>query len=256
VSPSDDELLRRYRVLHPHPKGVRYRGIKLSVVEAHLRAGTEFGLEWRRRQIAQMGDISHFMKIVKQQLTAWFNRRHSRTGTPWGGRFKNTLVEEDSGALLSIGTYIDLNPVRAGLVRDPKDYRFSGYAEAVAGDHRAREGIRRIAGMATWKQANTEYRKLLYAIAVKPRTKGRSLPIEEFEKIVRQDGKIPLADALRCRVRRFTDSVVFGTTEFVARHLADFQRANKRKRRGDPCPMPPVKGWEKLATLRGLRRNS
>jgi REP element-mobilizing transposase RayT len=252
--PGDEELLRRFRVLNPHPKGVRYRGIRLEVIEAHLKANSEFGVEWRRKQIAQMGDISHFMKIVKQRLTVWFNHRHRRTGSPWGGRFKNTLVEQNSNALLSMATYIDLNPVRAKLVNDPKDYRYCGYAEAVAGNLRARDGIMHVTGLKTWDQASAEYRKLLYAIAVKPRKKGRWLPIEDFEKIVKQDGKIPLADALRCRIRRFSDSVVFGTTEFVAKHLVGYDLVNHRKRRGKPCPMPHVSGCEHLATLRRLRR--
>ncbi|MEZ5431159.1 MAG: hypothetical protein R3F31_08270 [Verrucomicrobiales bacterium] len=44
-------------------------------------------------------------------------------------------------ALLTMAAYIDLNPVRAGMVDDPKDYRWCGYAEAVAGGRRARRGL-------------------------------------------------------------------------------------------------------------------
>ena len=41
-----------------------------------------------------------------------------------------------------MASYIDLNPVRAGIVKDPADYRWSGYGEAVAGKKAAREGLR------------------------------------------------------------------------------------------------------------------
>ena len=43
-----------------------------------------------------------------------------------------------------MAAYIDLNPVRAGMVDDPKDYRWCSYAEAVAGKKRSREGLQRV----------------------------------------------------------------------------------------------------------------
>jgi hypothetical protein len=52
-------------------------------------------------------------------------------GTLWEGRFKSVLVEGTGQTLSTMAAYIDLNPVRAGIVKDPADYRWSGYAEAV-----------------------------------------------------------------------------------------------------------------------------
>lgn len=224
------------------------------MIEAHLRANTEYGINWRRQQLAQMGDISQFMKIVKQRFTAWFNRVHRRTGTIWGGRFKSVLVEGKPGALLSIATYIDLNPVRAGIVRDPKDYPFSGYGEAVAGNRAARQGITQLVEAAGWAQAQAEYRKLLYAVGTRPRPGTRTIALEEFEQVAARGGKLTLAEALRCRIRRFTDSVVLGGWEFVAGHLATFIRQNNRRRQSEPKPLPPVTDWGGLTTLRGLRQ--
>jgi hypothetical protein len=253
TAPDDEELLRRYRILNPKAGGSKYRSMRLEVIAAHLRANTEFGVEWRRKQLAQMGDISKFMKIVKERFTVWYNKRHDRSGTIWGGRFKSLLVERDSGALLAMSTYVDANPVRAGRVRDPKDYSHSGYAAAVAGEKAARQGIMKITAIGNWGAAQAEYRKLLYAIMTKPRTRGCVLPIEEFHRVVAQGGNIPLADALGCRIRRFTDSLAFGSREWIEKLLVGFQVANRRKRSGEPRPMPPVSGWEDLATLRGLR---
>ena len=51
------------------------------------------------------------------------------------------LVEGNEGALLNMAVYIDLNPVRAGMVDKPEDYRFCGYAEALAGNRLARQGL-------------------------------------------------------------------------------------------------------------------
>jgi hypothetical protein len=72
------------------------------------------------------------MKVLKQRFSVWYNRSHERFGTLWAERFKSVLVEGKGNALQTVAAYIDLNPVRAGLVEDPKDYRFCGYAEAVA----------------------------------------------------------------------------------------------------------------------------
>ena len=59
-------------------------------------------------------------------------------------RFKSVLVEGKGNPLQTMAAYIDLNPVRAGLVGDPKDYRFCGYAEAVAGNRLAKAGLVRV----------------------------------------------------------------------------------------------------------------
>lgn len=91
--------------------------------------------------LRRMGDISVFMKELKQGFSRWYNQRHQRYGTLWAERFKSLLVEDQPGVVGTVAAYIDLNAVRAGLVSDPKDYRFCGYAEAVAGGALAREGL-------------------------------------------------------------------------------------------------------------------
>ncbi len=94
----------------------------------------------RERWFARMWDISRFMKVLKQRFTQWFNGRHNRRGTLWEDRFKSVLVEGKGQALKTIAAYIDLNPVRAKICEDPKEYRWCSYAEAVAGGKLAKEG--------------------------------------------------------------------------------------------------------------------
>lgn len=77
----------------------------------------------RRRLLARMHDVSEYMKIVKQRFCVWYNRSHQRRGTLWTERFKRVLVEGQGNPLQTMAAYIDLNPVRAGLLEDPKDYR-------------------------------------------------------------------------------------------------------------------------------------
>ena len=54
------------------------------------------------------------------------------------------MLVENGYAARTMAAYIDLNPLRAGMVGDPKDYRWSGYAEAVAGGKLARNGMMRV----------------------------------------------------------------------------------------------------------------
>ena len=60
-------------------------------------------------------------------------------------RFKSVLVE-DGEALRTMALYIDLNPVRAGLVKEPADYRWSGYGAAAGGSKAEQAGLCAVAG--------------------------------------------------------------------------------------------------------------
>lgn len=186
----DVELLRRIARLH--------RARRVAEVTAILtgpdvvRAETE-----RARWHAQMHDVSAFMKALKQRFSIWFNRTHSRVGTLWEGRFRSVLVEggADSRALRTVAAYIDLNPVRAGMVDDPARYRWCGYAEAVAGEREAREGLIEVFGEPTWADAARTYRSLLQG----------SLPATAGSE----------TSALTQRIRPFTEGLVIGSPVYV-----------------------------------------
>lgn len=70
--------------------------------------------------------ISRLMQSVGRKFVRMINARHHRTGTLWEGRYKATLVDSNE-YLLACYRYIELNPVRAGLVVDPGDYVWSSY---------------------------------------------------------------------------------------------------------------------------------
>ncbi|NND00054.1 MAG: transposase [Gammaproteobacteria bacterium] len=76
--------------------------------------------------------ISKVMQSVGRSYVQYFNRKQKRTGTLWEGRFKAALVDSER-YLLTCYRYIELNPVRAGLVDTPDQYRWSSYASNVQG---------------------------------------------------------------------------------------------------------------------------
>ena len=79
-------------------------------------------------------------------FTQWLNKRQRRKGPLWEDRFKRVLIEKQEERVKTMAAYIDLNPVRAGLVEDPKDYRWCGYAEAVAGNRPMSRGLKECCG--------------------------------------------------------------------------------------------------------------
>ncbi len=130
----------------------------MALVRTQLDLWTRSGLtgaieEWRQRQVARMFNLSEFVRCVKIRFTRWHNRKHARRGTIWEEKFGSVVVEEEERALRTMAAYIDLNPVRAGIVEDPADYRWSGYAEAMAGKERSRRGLVRIIGQMAWPRA-------------------------------------------------------------------------------------------------------
>lgn len=70
--------------------------------------------------------ISRLMRIVAARQTRRVNRLDERSGTLWEGRFKASLIDTDR-YLLACCRYVDLNPVRAGMVEFPEDYCWSGF---------------------------------------------------------------------------------------------------------------------------------
>ena len=72
----------------------------------------------------ETGALGRLMQKLGRQYVGVFNARHGRTGTLWEGRYKSCLVDSDH-YLLACLRYIELNPVRAAMVAQPWDYRWS-----------------------------------------------------------------------------------------------------------------------------------
>jgi putative transposase len=145
----DGGLVERFRALYGSKKcaSLGLDADDLEVILKNNRASAE-GI--RRRLKARMGDVSVFMREFKTRFTFWYNEKHGTVGTFWAERFRSVVVEADTEAQKMVAAYIDLNPVRAGLVEDAAEYRFSGFGEACAGGSAARRGIARIQGKAVW----------------------------------------------------------------------------------------------------------
>jgi hypothetical protein len=142
-------------------------------------------------------------------------------------------VEGTGQTLSTMSAYIDLNPVRAGIVKDPADYRWSGYAEAVGGRKPARLGLKTVvmgvlASERPGETARQEMRRLMARYRVYlfengeerkagPDGKGarRGMGAREVDAVIRSGGKLSFYQSLRCRVRYFSDGCAIGAGAFV-----------------------------------------
>lgn len=107
-------------------QGVALHGYVLMSNHVHLLVSAEAG-----------GAVSRMMQALGRRYVRAFNARYRRTGTLWEGRYKSCLVDSDR-YLLACLRYIELNPVRAAMVAQPWDYRWS----SVHGHHGLRPDVR------------------------------------------------------------------------------------------------------------------
>jgi putative transposase len=78
--------------------------------------------------------ISQMMQSLGRMYVMYFNKTYKRSGTLWEGRYRSCLVQNDQ-YLLELYRYIELNPVRAGMVKEPSNYTWSSYQCNGLGKH-------------------------------------------------------------------------------------------------------------------------
>ncbi|NIP96204.1 MAG: chemotaxis protein CheW [Akkermansiaceae bacterium] len=215
---SDARFLEHLRCLY---SGAKLREIEWKLEQFRSQGNTRGAEELRESIFRRMWDLSQFMKTLKQRFARWFNKHHGRKGTLWEERFKSTLVESGLAARTVAG-YIDLNPVRAGIVSEAEDYRWCSFAEAVAGKKRAREGLQRVMYerelhatneersaemLLNWRNVARRYRQLLKA--------DQGGGEVAAETAMQKTKPLSEAEMLHKKVRYFADGLAIGTKRFL-----------------------------------------
>ena len=225
--PADEELLDHLGLIYGRARVAEIRQEIEHWREMELDGKAE---EIRQRFLGRMWDLSWFMRQLKQAFTKWWNKRHGKKGHLWEEKFKSMLVEEGKAARVVAG-YIDLNPVRGGIVKSPADYRWSGWGEAAAGKSKAREGIRQVMlerelgrsnaeravrEVLDWKEVSGAYEGLM----AEDQKGGSGSGPDARERGTRRGrpaARMRLSEAqmLRRKVRYFVDGMVIGSKGFV-----------------------------------------
>ena len=241
--PSEEETIRRFTAFH---NGKRT-----------LLPGSSLCGEWQKR----LRDVSWCMRHLQHLYTAWYNRTRPvrRMGTLWAGRFKNTVLEMGQ-PLWACWAYIERNPVRAGMVADPADYRFCSYGVwAQTGRHPFEDSLRETLLPALPEGLNnltpTELRAALaerFARQAAEEAGGTPAQVEAAAATAKPSFTL---SATR-RVRHWVDGLVIGSELFVLETMrrvrTEQEMARHRLTQAAP-PAPdttPVFCWRRLRVMR------
>lgn len=114
----DDEVLKRWTRLFTGPLPVqRYLSdARDTMSDGELSRVGEFVAVYRER----LHDLSWFMRILNETIARMANAEDNCTGRFWEGRFKSQALLDDQ-ALLAAMSYVDLNPIRAGIAETPEE---------------------------------------------------------------------------------------------------------------------------------------
>ncbi len=254
---TDEELLERFRLLH---EGCRISPYSMTpeALEKALERNDEETQRVRDALLARMGDVSVFMRELKQRFSIWYNHQNGNRGTLWMERFKSLVVEPSLLAMATVAAYIDLNAVRSKQVEDPADYRFCSYAAAMGGRSSAIAGYRLIYGGLGFAEAMAGYRLCLFGKGAKPKGEQDNdrgvIPEEKLDEVIRIGGKVEMSELLRRRVRYFTDGMAIGSRLFLKGMYEDHRDCFPESRKARFAKM---KGsdWGGLQVVRDLKVN-
>ena len=202
----DEEIKRRYKLYYGEESKAEVNDVEMIRI---LRE------KW--------GNLSEYVKEVKQGFSRFYNRRHNRKGFFWSERFKSVIVD-NGDTLINCLAYIDLNPVRAGIVKRPEIYRWCSLGYHVQ-QNNADGFLSMDFGLKEFWVRKIEdrlgyYRRFVYGKGV-----GRKVQGVRGEKGEGNEMKLEMdrVDRFRYRTRYFTDSGIIGTKDFVERVYLQFK---------------------------------
>ena len=232
---SDDEIKSRHKMFYG------------DVREFPQEKVPAFRFKW--------ASLSELVREIKQTFSRYYNKRHNRRGTLWGERFKSLIVE-DGKALIDCLAYIDLNPLRANIVKRPEDYRWSSLGYHVRTRNKGNFlsldfGLKEFDVM-NKKERLRRYRLYVYEAAALKRSRGKSC-IMIAEKVIEKESKTDFKNTraykFRYRTRYFSDSGIIGSKAFVSRKYKQFKDIFHSKHEKKP---KPVKGLDGVYSLKRL----
>jgi hypothetical protein len=199
--------------------------------------------------------LSEFVREIKVGFARYYNKRHNRRGYFWGDRFKSVIVDKGE-TLVNCLAYIDLNPLRAGIVTRPEDYRWNSLGYHVQTNNRDNFlstdfGLKEF-NVKSEKERIRRYRRYVYeAGAVDRPEKGKTKVIGDkiLENERKREFELSRSDRFRFRTRYFTDSGVIGSKEFVSKTYIRFRHHFSSKNEKKP---KPVKGLSGVYSLKRL----
>ncbi len=179
-------------------------------------------------------DVSKLMANVNGFYAQWFNRKFGRRGHLWGDRFKNPellgLEAVQDGIL-----YVELNAVRAGMVKRPEQWKWGSARWRLTGEDQALIPLDELFPPDPETEAYGSYRARLYYRGAVP-TRDNQAAIPRWILHQEQRRGFTRAGAFRRRLRFLTDGLAVGPAEKVAQLLETYRQQGRYRRRRHPIP--------------------
>jgi len=206
---------------------------------------------WREK----LSSLSEFVRDIKVGFARYYNRRHNRRGYFWGDRFKSVIVDKGE-TLVNCLAHIDLNPLRAGIVDRPEDYRWSSLGYHVQTENKDRLlstdfGLKEF-NVKSKKERIRRYRRYVYeagALNRPDRMRAKAVDDKVVAKERKKDFEISRITRFRYRTRYFTDSGIIGSKDFVSANYRRFKHLFYSKHEKKP---KPIKGLDGMYSLKRL----
>ena len=203
----------------------------------------------------KLSSLSEFMREIKVGFARYYNRRHNRRGYFWGDRFKSVIVDKGE-TLINCLAYIDLNPLRAGLVSRPEEYRWNSLGYHVQTNNRdgflsTDFGLKEFS-VKSEKERIRRYRRYVYEAGAIPRAdrmQAKVIDDRVVDKERKNEFEISRISRFRYRTRHFTDSGIIGSKEFVSSNYRRFKHLFHSKHEKKPRP---IKGLDGIYSLKRL----
>ena len=179
-------------------------------------------------------DVSKLMQNVDGQYALWFNRKFERRGHLWGDRFKNPELlgcEAVQDAIL----YVELNAVRAGLVKRPEQWKLGSARWKLTGEDQDLIPLEELFPSDPGTEVYSGYRARLYYRGAVP-TRENQAAIPRWILHQEQRRGFTRAGAFRRRLRFLTDGLAVGPAEKVAQLLETYRQQGRYRRRRHPIP--------------------
>ena len=214
-----------------------------------------FAAGWIPSLRVKLSSLSEFVREIKVGFARYYNKRHHRRGYFWGDRFKSVIVENGE-TLIHCLAYIDLNPVRAGLVERPEDYRWNSLGYHVQTNKKDNFlsldfGLVEF-GVLEAEERLRRYRRYVYEAGALDRPdKATAKTIDKgiLENERQKNFEIRRKDRFRHRTRYFTDSGIIGSREFVSTNYQKFKHLFMSKNEKVPKPVSGLNGVYSLKRL-------
>jgi len=206
---------------------------------------------WREK----LSSLSEFVREIKVGFARYYNRRNNRRGYFWGDRFKSVIVDKGE-TLVNCLAYIDLNPLRAGIVDRPEDYRWSSLGYHIQTENKDQFlstdfGLKEF-NVKSKAERIRRYRRYVYeagALNRPDKIQARVIDAKVVAKERKKDFEINRISRFRYRTRYFSDSGIIGSKEFVSENYQRFKHLFHSKHEKKP---KPIKGLDGMYSLKRL----